>query len=147
MLRIEYKYLLSRDKIASVRHAILPFMRHDRFCRNRENCVYTVRSIYFDTKRLDFYQQKLSGIQKRQKLRVRCYNEAAQDNPLFLEIKRKTGAAVEKVRSTIDHAKVEELFSSADMEKYFSDQKMLTRANMFFFPIHQRIHCESTWVT
>ncbi len=76
---------------------------------------YTVRSIYLDTPSLEFYTEKIEGYEKRRKLRIRGYNEGTlQESPVFLEIKRKDGAKIEKQRVQVPYLAAASLLDNVD---------------------------------
>ena len=61
-----------------------------------------IRSVYFDSPRLEAYAEKANGDNLKQKVRLRWYEEEAApddaDIPVWLEIKAREGAARRKVR-------------------------------------------------
>lgn len=124
--RIECKYLISNQMIPELRKLLLPHMILDKYSERHPDKQYTVRSIYFDTRRLDYYHDKLAGLRRRKKLRIRGYDELTNDSLVFLEIKRKNGPTINKSRAPInfsDHInfiregnpnKYREIFDSVD---------------------------------
>ncbi len=62
---------------------------------------YLVRSLYFDNKSNNNYYEKLSGVENRNKYRIRIYNLST--SPVKLEIKSKAGSVILK-ESTIINA-------------------------------------------
>lgn len=102
MGRVEYKYLVSNAQLTKLCNALGPHLKLDKYSAMCEQKEYVVRSIYFDTPRLAYYHDKLAGIRKRKKVRIRGYNEFEQDSKVFLEIKRKNGATISKTRANID---------------------------------------------
>jgi hypothetical protein len=108
MQKIEYKYLVPNALLEALRNAFSPYLVWDKYSEIRKDKRYSVKSIYFDTHRLDFYQEKLSGLKRRKKLRIRGYNEWADDALVFLEIKRKNGQVISKNRAPLPYAKLTE---------------------------------------
>ncbi len=96
--RKEYKYFASWELLEPLRERFLQYMGHDPFCVGREQNKYAVRSIYIDTPRLLFYNEKIDGLKIRKKLRVRVYNTLEPHAKAFLEIKRKIEDTVFKER-------------------------------------------------
>jgi SPX domain protein involved in polyphosphate accumulation len=83
---------------------------------------YTVRSIYFDNRDFDFYNDKLEGLDIRKKVRIRGYNRVEEgDEIVFLEVKKKFGMGIEKKRAPVLFKDVENLLSSGDVERYVID--------------------------
>lgn len=102
MGRVEYKYLVPVSQIDRLRNCMLPYMKLDGYCALQRDKEYTVRSIYFDTPRLAYYHDKLAGIRERKKVRIRGYNEPYPGGSIFLEIKRKHGPVIRKLRAKIE---------------------------------------------
>jgi hypothetical protein len=53
---------------------------------------YGVWSVYYDTRQLRFYWEKIEGLRFRRKLRVRHYGDrfgVTEDTPVFVEIKQR----------------------------------------------------------
>jgi len=129
MARIEYKYLLPVAHIPDFRKEISPFVELDRYSSRMEDKKYHVRSIYFDTALLDFYQDKIMGLKKRKKLRVRGYNKMNGSDLTFLEIKQKDGPGILKYRAAVKFKNLSALLHTQDIDKYvvplngFSDYK------------------------
>jgi SPX domain protein involved in polyphosphate accumulation len=118
MSRLEYKYLLSRANIEMFRREILPHVEYDNFSDRSENKKYTVRSIYFDTPQLDFYHDKVIGLKKRKKIRIRGYNHCDEYDVAFLEIKQKNGPTILKYRAPVLHHDLVNLLHSQDVDRY-----------------------------
>lgn len=95
--RFEYKYRLAYDHYLRVRSFILPYMKKDPFTDGPGGRRYIVRSLYFDTDKLDAFVEKLNGDQDRVKLRIRSYqSKAEKDMLLRVEFKARKGMAMEK---------------------------------------------------
>ena len=90
--RYEIKYMLTADQKALLLQAMAPYMALDRFGRT------TIRNIYFDT---DNYRLIRASIEKpvyKEKLRLRSYQQAQADSPVFVELKKKYRGVVYKRR-------------------------------------------------
>ena len=118
--RFEFKHLVPNKDLARLRRALAPFVEKDPHVR-KESGEYTVHSIYFDTGGLEYYHQKVAGIQRRKKVRIRGYNEREEGSPVFLEIKRKNNMAISKNRAWLRHGHLEELFASGNVEEYIRE--------------------------
>ncbi len=114
--RKEYKYFVVWEMLEPLRERFMQYMEHDPFARKMERNHYSVRSIYIDTPRLLFYNEKLDGIKVRKKLRVRVYNELQADTIAFLEIKRKIEDTIYKERVKIPLNDTILLMNGADIE-------------------------------
>lgn len=64
-MRLEYKFLVSFERLDELREAIRPFVFIDEYADREIDKEYTVKSIYYDTMRLDDYRDKLAGIKIR----------------------------------------------------------------------------------
>lgn len=116
--RIECKYLIANKKISELRHMLLPHMVLDKYSERHPDKQYTVRSIYFDTRRLDYYHDKLAGIKRRKKLRIRGYDAKNDNSIVFLEIKRKNGPTINKSRAPVLFSNHLELINEGISDKF-----------------------------
>ena len=99
--RFEYKYPIHRARIPHLQRLLLPHLEPDPHAARCRNHTYTVRSIYFDTREMRYYWDKVNGLKTRKKLRVRAYGNLPDDSPLFLEIKHKINRRIFKERARI----------------------------------------------
>lgn len=118
MGRLEYKYLIPNKFIEPIRAYFNPYLELDPYAINRPENQYTVRSIYYDTRNLDSYYNKLAGIRVRKKFRVRGYNQIDQDSLIFLEIKRKEVNVISKNRSPVEYKLLPALLKTGDYETF-----------------------------
>jgi len=127
--RSELKYFIAFDIIPHLKEFIKPYMELDPYSAERDNNNYTVRSIYFDTSKFDFYYDKMDGLKVRKKLRVRTYNKFNHINPAFLEIKRRYVNRVLKERVKVPLSQVEQICTNLENPKFddnnFSDGKQV----------------------
>lgn len=86
VLRTEKKYSLSVLEAETIFYRLSKVLEGDPFHGNE---AYMVRSLYFDTIYNDDYWDKLDGLNKRQKIRLRIYDTT--ENVAKLEIKEKQG--------------------------------------------------------
>ncbi|GAB4180342.1 MAG: hypothetical protein Kow00108_16650 [Calditrichia bacterium] len=99
-MRYEYKYYLTNQQAQLLLDMMTPFVREDKYLNDIPQTTYVVRSLYMDTPNLDYYHDKVEGLNIRKKVRVRCYNSHV--NTLFFEIKRKMDRKITKVRQKIN---------------------------------------------
>ncbi len=93
--RTELKYLLTAAQKQAVLQAMEGRMQLDQYGRA------TIRNLYFDT---DTYRLIRHSIEKpayKEKLRVRSYQQARPDSPVFVELKKKYKHVVYKRRITL----------------------------------------------
>jgi len=98
-MRLEYKYKIPVSKLDLLRKRISAFVEPD--LQYHENSEYSVKSIYFDTSQLRFYNEKIEGLKDRRKIRIRWYNELNSQSVLFLEIKKKVINFISKNRAPV----------------------------------------------
>ena len=87
VLRTEKKHNLNKLQVAGVKSRLSEIMSGDPINGYKP---YLVRSLYFDTIFNDDFFEKLAGVEKRQKIRLRIYNTNSQTAKL--EIKEKQGS-------------------------------------------------------
>ncbi|PIT86725.1 MAG: hypothetical protein COU33_01540 [Candidatus Magasanikbacteria bacterium CG10_big_fil_rev_8_21_14_0_10_43_6] len=96
--RFEYKYFLSQADYMVLKARIGEVLQRDPYAG--EDGTYRVRSLYFDTLANTAYYDKIDGVSKRAKVRMRMYN--GDLGTIKLEIKEKHGDVVRKISSQID---------------------------------------------
>ncbi|MDD3369194.1 MAG: polyphosphate polymerase domain-containing protein [Lachnospiraceae bacterium] len=84
--RNEMKYWMSYEDALSLQGELQKLLELDQYSQNG---AYRVRSLYFDTINNRDFTEKLDGVEKRRKIRLRIYDETA-DRAKF-EIKEKNG--------------------------------------------------------
>ena len=84
--RTEKKYSISVLVAAKLKAALSLGLKNDPY---NSGDGYLVRSLYFDTIYNDDYEDKISGLESRRKIRLRTYNPKAET--LKLELKEKHG--------------------------------------------------------
>ena len=104
--RYEYKYALPvsmRDRIVEIAE---PFVQPDPHAGSLENggAGYEVHTLYLDTPSLHDYYQRMDERRVRDRLRVRTYGRPGQQQPVFLENKRKLENWVVKHRVRVTDA-------------------------------------------
>lgn len=91
VMRNELKYSINYFEYTTISQKLYNVLKEDK---NNGEGGYKVRSLYFDSYgNTDFYA-KLSGLEKRKKIRLRIYHH--DDPDVKLEIKRKVGDLQEK---------------------------------------------------
>jgi len=90
--RHEYKFLINRSEYLRLRNRFIQFMNKDP--HGDSNSRYHVRSLYFDDIHNSGYYEKLNGVGKRKKYRIRIYNHS--NSVIKLERKGKEGQYTQK---------------------------------------------------
>lgn len=112
--RNEIKYYIKPSMVHPILDQCRTFVEHDEHALNRPDYRYTIRSLYYDSPKLDFYWEKVDGIKVRRKLRIRSYNEYTKDSVAFLEIKRRYGTSIVKERAKYNFDEIVEIMSDPE---------------------------------
>lgn len=109
--RYELKYLVRHD-------AAQRFLADlDGYCRldphSDPERGYPVYSLYWDSKELDFYWEKIDGQKYRRKLRLRRYEN---DDGVFVEIKQRIDRTVQKRRVRMNIAQAAAVFTEGGVD-------------------------------
>lgn len=95
--RLELKYLVDLDTRVAMQRVLRARLVPGEFVG--ASGAYPVLSLYYDGQSLPLYLDKLAGIERRVKVRLRTYAWSfAGGAPWFLEAKHKDGAAIAKRR-------------------------------------------------
>ena len=95
--RHEFKYVVTEQQIAQLRTRLEGIMRIDPHVG--PDGSYHLRSLYFDDYNERCYYENLSGVDPREKFRIRTYNKSA--DRISLECKRKERAKTLKTACLI----------------------------------------------
>ncbi|NKS32878.1 vacuolar transporter [Prescottella equi] len=107
--RYEIKYLAEERDVPRLREALAAHMAADEFSPVGG---YPVTSLYYDTRNLRFYWEKIEGLRFRRKLRVRLYgrpSEATDATPVYVEIKQRVNRVTQKRRIQLPYAQARQL--------------------------------------
>lgn len=102
--RHELKYLINEREKEIIAARLLKVMKPDTHVKNR---AYFIRSLYFDDKWENSYEEKLAGTNYRKKYRIRIYN--FEENVIRLECKRKVGQYINKISAGLSREELEML--------------------------------------
>ncbi len=110
--RREIKYYINVADYHSIIGKVSSIFAKDQNCT--KDGGYIVRSLYFDNKSNKEYYQKIDGVEKRKKIRMRIYNY----NPdlIKMELKNKFNNLIRKESFLIKHADIKKIISG-DHEK------------------------------
>ena len=95
--RREIKYRLTRQQKNDLLQGIAGLLALDPFGR------HTIRNIYFDTDTFRLVRKSIEKPVYKEKLRVRAYEKAEADSPVFVELKKKYESVVYKRRLVLPH--------------------------------------------
>jgi len=82
--RHEYKYSINRADYLSIRTQLRPIMQQDPHISAEG--TYFIKSLYFDDPYDTALREKIDGVNRREKFRIRMYN----DNDSFILLERKS---------------------------------------------------------
>lgn len=108
--RHELKYQISEAEHLALAHRLKTVMRPDPHAGAEGR--YTIRSIYFDNYRDAALREKLDGVQLREKLRIRWYNDDLSF--ITLEKKIKHNDLCMKVSTPLTEAELRGILSGPD---------------------------------
>ena len=120
-LRHEYKYFINYNEYTYLKARLEGLMAYDK---NSGKEGYHIRSLYFDDLYNSALEDKLSGVQFRQKYRVRIYNK--EDQVIKLERKEKFNDTISKQSYTLSKDEFYALINGERIEFLLeSDDEML----------------------
>lgn len=98
--RYEIKYLLDSRQKKAILQAMEPYMKLDAYGRT------TIRNVYFDTDTFRLIRRSLERPAYKEKLRIRSYQQAGPQDPVFVELKKKYKSVVYKRRISLPECQV-----------------------------------------
>jgi hypothetical protein len=141
-MRYEFKYIVKNADLERLRSMVLPFVTVDKFAEVDDRHQYTVRSIYFDTPKYDFYFEKVEGIKNRKKVRLRGYEKEDGNNIVFFEIKRKYDVPILKFRAPVKFEDALDMFKSRNINGQVLSNEFFPKGNenskRFFYQIFSK---------
>lgn len=138
-MRYELKYLCPNKVLPELRNSLMPFLEYDPYAGSRPEKEYTIRSVYYDSMKMEAYHEKDEGLKIRKKLRVRTYNELNDKSIAFLEIKRKNEQLVSKNRALFRFSDLDEMLETGDIDNYLikKDAESIKDASRFLYHMNK----------
>ncbi|WP_344493474.1 polyphosphate polymerase domain-containing protein, partial [Nonomuraea monospora] len=121
--RYEIKYLVDLAQAAELREEIEQRLDRDR---HSGDTGYGIWSVYYDTRQLRFYWEKIEGLKFRRKLRVRHYGDrfaVGADTPVFVEIKQRVNRVTQKRRVQLPYADALKLCDGRQLVEHDPSQR------------------------
>ncbi|GAA4239911.1 hypothetical protein GCM10022254_62620 [Actinomadura meridiana] len=121
--RYEIKYLVDAAKVDDLRDEL--DRRLDRDDHSGDH-GYGVWSVYYDTRALRFYWEKIEGLRFRRKLRVRHYGDrfaVDADTPVFVEIKQRVNRVTQKRRVQVPYRDALRLCDGRELVEHDPSQR------------------------
>lgn len=119
--RYENKYFISYAGYQMLRTRLRAAMCMDE--NTGEDGRYLIRSLYFDDYRQSGLQDKIEGVETREKFRIRFYD--MDDSFIRLESKQKHNMMTKKETARLTRSQVEQILSGDLWSLYDSDQPLL----------------------
>jgi len=122
VLRQEKKYVVSLDRYYYLSRQFSRTLKEDK---HSSGDGYLVRSLYFDTIDDTDYEEKLSGVEVRRKIRLRNYGPGSTSAKL--EMKQKQGQWQKKRSLTLDKQRAQRVIAGdysalLELESNFADE-------------------------
>jgi len=141
-IRKEYKYLIPDQYLDIIRKELLPYVNPDKYANNNRKKSYSVRSIYFDTGKMNYYHEKLAGLEIRKKFRIRGYENTGKNSIIFLEVKRKDNEFVTKYRAPIYYYHLHDFILTGNSSKFIHQNgdydNAVKSANTFLYYLNKK---------
>jgi hypothetical protein len=135
--RFEFKYLLAKPLRQEVERELGHFVEFDPFVASTPLHRYFVRSLYFDDASYSAFHDKIDGLKKRSKFRIRTYSTDLQEQaPQFLEQKGRYNNRVFKNRmelSLVGRIGVQAQPVIEQLATMATDNKVLARFQYDYF--------------
>lgn len=109
--RHEIKYICNEQQIAILTNRLNALLVLDPHAKDG---MYNIRSMYFDNFDNRCYQENLSGVNDREKYRIRIYNQ--DDSRITLECKKKQNGMTNKTSCPLSISEFEMLFNCFKIE-------------------------------
>lgn len=120
--RSELKYQCSDLQMAVIKDRLDKLLPYDS---HTNNGVYSIRSMYFDNIDNRCYYENESGVDPREKFRIRIYN--ASDSRISLECKHKERTREYKTTDIITKEEYEELLCGGSLNDFENKSELLRR--------------------
>ena len=127
--RYEFKYLLTESVAKEIEREVSYFMDYDGYVHPEMGNRYTVRSLYFENEQLSNFNEKVDGIKKRKKYRLRSYSSKVDHSiPVFFEEKGRVNQRTYKNRTQIKYEHLNlftECVSNLQLKEIYSNNKLI----------------------
>ena len=137
--RYEIKYVLKKNISEEIKKQIKLFMNYDGNIDEKKSENYFVRSLYFENKFFLNFNEKVDGLKKRHKFRIRTYSKEFNDNSIFfLEQKGRYNKRTYKKRLRIDRSDLISFCSLKnlfELKKKYKDNELIEK---FIFDINKK---------
>lgn len=122
--RFEKKYYVSKAGYNTLKTRLSNVLRLDSHASPVDG-MYKIRSLYFDNYKSSALLDKISGVNLREKLRIRFYD--MDDSFIRLEAKQKNGEMIRKLTAPLNREQVERIIEGDIRFLYDSEHDLLKR--------------------
>jgi hypothetical protein len=129
--RFEFKYILNEKLRVKVEKQIQHFMKYDGYVHPEYDNSYFVRSLYFDSPGSFNFYEKIDGIKKRKKFRIRTYGKEIGVSNLFLEQKGRNVNRVFKNRTSSDDGNLKNFYNGGEFDNLIQNYEGIKIINEF----------------
>ena len=129
--RYELKYLLTQEQKKKLLQAMEPYMSLDQYGWT------TIRNIYFDTDNYRLIRHSIEKPVYKEKLRIRSYEKAVPNSPVFVELKKKYDSVVYKRRLSLGEKEAMDWVSG---EKHCRQRNQISSEIDYFRKYYKTLH-------
>lgn len=122
--RYELKYLMTREQKEMLLTVMGQYMELDSYKRT------TIRNIYYDTENFRLIRRSIEKPIYKEKLRIRSYKQVKEEEPVFVELKKKYKAIVYKRRIVLPQEQAMNWFKGQGKETV--DETQIAREITYF---------------
>ena len=134
-MRYENKYIITDKKKDALLPVLLEYMDFDKYCIGDKD--YSIYSLYLDTKNNDVVRRSVQKPYYKEKLRLRSYKLNPADNDtVFLEIKKKMNGIVNKRRVVLTYKQAVDFIKYQKVPKLDGIQKQIMNEICYYTKIH-----------
>jgi hypothetical protein len=130
MQRYEWKYILTAEQTEYFEKRLEGHMEPGAYG------LTTISSLYYDTPDRKLIRASIEKPEFKEKIRLRAYGPAANDTPVFLELKRKAFGLVYKRRAVATVAEVERFFEG---ESTFGNAGQIENEITYFRDFYRKL--------
>ena len=114
--RFENKYLISIDEYEKLMELLSPYLVKDKYYD------YNIRSVYLDTPNYDLINKSLEKPIYKEKIRIRSYGKASNNDNVFFEVKKKYMGITNKRRIITTYDELNNYFENNIIPKTINEQ-------------------------
>lgn len=134
-MRYENKYVITDKKKDALLPVLLEYMDFDKYCVGDKD--YSIYSLYLDTKNNDVVRRSVQKPYYKEKLRLRSYKlNPADDDTVFLEIKKKIGGIVNKRRVVLTYKQAVDFIRCKKIPQLDGIQQQIMSEICYYVKLH-----------